>query len=245
MKRRMNEPKRWMANRDQNPIRFVCRSNSRRPWPGPPRGVKDWGPPNPRQPGQTPATVNTDGVETRICLKIRPQLTHSTRALVRPAVARALTLLKSDAESSARLLSCPNSRRKPSYLIHHGIAAPPRKDRLRFVIRWFMAVALLPAVSAATLPTPSQAVLPQREMSCCLKMDAPSDGGHCQKQDAPLKSPVRLCCPACTTAWAVFGATPSRLDFSPDEGQLLFLASLERSAHAERPPVPPPRATLG
>jgi hypothetical protein len=118
------------------------------------------------------------------------------------------------------------------------------KDRLRFMMRWFVAVVLLPAVSAATLPTPSQSVPPKQEMSCCLKMDAPSDGGHCKKQGTPLKSPARLCCPACTMALALFCAASARLDFAPVAGQPLSLPSLERLGRAERPPVPPPRAAL-
>jgi len=110
-------------------------------------------------------------------------------------------------------------------------------------LRVVLAGAIFLSLEAAASPGVPSPFASKERMSCC-QDTVPTPGDDCAGKHRPAPSPTVPCCPGCTMVLSPFFALAYPPAFSPDAGETCSLASLIRTGRSERPPVPPPRATV-
>ena len=98
------------------------------------------------------------------------------------------------------------------------------------------------SISTIVLPLQAKMMRPAKA-GCCEHMTAPTSDGDCGGHPAK-PSPDRQCCAACALGLTLFLATATPLINSQSEGRLISSNFLSTSERSDRPPVPPPRASL-
>src|SRR5438270_5271127 len=113
---------------------------------------------------------------------------------------------------------------------------------MRLALEFVLFGVISASISTIVLPLQAKIVL-KPKTGCCEHMTAPNNDGDCGGNPAK-PSPDRQCCAACALGLTLFLATATPLINSQSEGRLISSNFLSTSERSDRPPVPPPRASL-